>query len=425
MFLRILSYVPMKKFRWLTAAALIGAAVVSQAAYSNDDGNPYAKFFISSFGSNQLMLGDQNTGALTVIYALGGPVASQIGYGGDLFISAQAQSEVLRFDGFTGAYKGVFIAKGAGGLTAPSAPNFGPDGLVYVGDAATNEVLRYDSNGNFIDIFAGPGSKWDDASKYPQLNGPFMNTFDSKYMYIASANNNCIIRYDLKTGEPSYFVEPGEGGLKGPIGLEIGPDGDFYATSSDSRVLHFKRDTGDYVNDYVPAGYGGLATPRAVRFADSNSDMFVISMGTDQVLKYDRVTGKFLGPVSNGAAQGLSTPKGLTLSPAPVFNVYARVAHDHGSFHGFNNVKHVRIDRSLQDYSDAHPHVELLSITATDPSVDVKHAVRQRGNNIYDFDVDFSNKSGVTQYFTLTYNAINNHGLNKVSTTQIEVAPEQ
>ena len=425
MFSHVLSSFRRKSLHLLTAAVLIGVGAASQAGYCSDVNNPNANFFISSYGSNQLMMFSETGAFLKIVYPMEGPVASQIGFDGDLFVSAYLGGQVLRFDGFTGAYKGVFIDKGVGGLINPSAPNFGPDNRVYVGDAATNRVLRYDRNGNFIDIFAGPGSRWD-SPNYPALNGPFMNTFDDKYMYIASQNNNCVIRYDLKTGEPSYFVPPGSAGLVGPIGLEIGPDGNFYVTSADNRVLRYKQGTGEFMDAFVPTSSGGLTTPRAVRFSGANSDLYVISMGTSQVLEFDRQTGAFVRVVANGAPYGLATAKGLTLTPTPIFNVYAKV-DSHAPFYGVSNFKHVFIEHNLQDYSDSSPHVKLLSIVSTDTSLDLKKAVRNAhfGEADYGFDLDFSNKTGTDQHYTIEYIAANSHGLTKIATTEVDVPPQQ
>ena len=417
MFSRVFSNVRTRALQLLTATVLIGAGVASQAGYCIDVNNPDANFFISSYGSNQLMMFKETGAFIKVVYSMNGPVASQIGFGGDLFVSANLGGQVLRFDGFTGAYKGVFIDKGVGGLTNPSAPNFGPDNLVYVGDAATNRVLRYDSNGNFIDVFAGPESG---------LDGPFMNTFDDKYMYIASQNNNSVIRYDLKTKAYSYFVPPGSGGLVGPIGLEIGPDGNFYVTSADNRVLRYRQDTGEFMGTFVAVGNGGLTTPRAVRFSGPNSNLYVISMGTNQVLEFDRETGAFVRVVADGVPEGLSKAKGLTLTPTPIFNVYAKVDGP-APFYGVSNFKHVFIAHNLQDYSDPSPCVKLLSIVSTDTSLDLKKAVRNArfGEADYGFDLDFSNKTGADQHYTIEYIATNNHGLTKIATTEVDVPPQQ
>jgi hypothetical protein len=361
---------------------------------------------------------NEDTGKfLGMIFTVQGPVASQVGFGGDLFLSASSSSQVLRFDGYTGAYKGVYIKKGEGGLIRPAALNFGPDDLVYVGDTALNKVLRYDRNGKFVDVFAGPGSG---------LNQPFMQTFDDKYMYIASGGSNSVIRYDLVTKKYSDFVPPGGGGLVGPIGLEFGPDGNLYVGSSGTNaVLRFNGKTGAFIDTFIPPGYGGLVDPHAIRFGGRNSNLYVVSTGTNQVMEYDRVTGKFLRVVANGSADGLSKARGLTFTPRPIFSVCSHVAGA-GSLGDTHEFKHIFVEHKLKDYSDGSPQVKLMSITSSDKSVDISKAVQHAriGEASYDFDLDFSNKTGSGQHYTITYIASNHHGLATIATTDVDVPPE-
>ena len=62
---------------------------------------------------------------------------------------------MLRYDGRTGAFLGVFVAKGSGGLNGAYGLAFGPDGNLYVDSFINNQVLRYDGGtGAFLDVFA-------------------------------------------------------------------------------------------------------------------------------------------------------------------------------------------------------------------------------------------------------------------------------
>lgn len=410
--------------RWtlqvLAAMALLGMCATPRAGHSNDANDPNANYFISSYGSNQVMMFNEDTGKyLGVVYDVPGPVASQIGFGGDLFLSASASGQVLRFDGYTGTYKGVYIDKGNGGLTSPSAPNFGPDNLVYVGDTTLNQVLRYDSNGNFIDVFADHATSG--------LTLPFMQTFDQTSMYIASGGTNNILRYDLKTKKLlNVLAPPNPADLVEPIGLEFGPDGNLYAGSSGTNaVLRFNGKTLAFMDIFVPPGYGGIVNPHAIRFGGPNSNLYVVSTGTNQVMEYDRTTGKFLGIVADGNADGLSQARGLTFTPRPIFNVYAKVGGT--SFPGIHDFRHVHVDSQLKDYSDPSPRAVLMSITYSDPNADVHKLVRHAriGEQDYDFDVDFSNRSGAAQHYTVTYIASNHHGLTTIATTEVDVPPQQ
>lgn len=76
----------------------------------------------------------------------------------DLYVSKETTSEVLRFDGETGASLGVFVSSGSGGLSGPRGLVFGPDGNLYVVSRDSDQVLRYNgTTGAFIDAFAAGG----------------------------------------------------------------------------------------------------------------------------------------------------------------------------------------------------------------------------------------------------------------------------
>ena len=50
----------------------------------------------------------------------------------DLYVAAAHQGAVYRYDGTTGAFKGVFVSVGSGRLDAPQGMVFGSDGNLYV-----------------------------------------------------------------------------------------------------------------------------------------------------------------------------------------------------------------------------------------------------------------------------------------------------
>ena len=397
----------------LVPVVAMGASIIPQAGYPD--------FFISSFGTNELMRFNEDTGQyLGVIANIQGPFASQIGFDGDLFVSSFHTGEVLRFDSKTGASKGVFIAAGEGGLTNPTAPNFGPDGKVYVGDLASNRVLRYDHNGKFIDVFA--------SGETSDLNGPFMQTFDDTTMYIASGYTNSILRYDLKTKEfMGAFVPSGSGGLVVPVGLEFGPDGNLYTSSSGtSAILRYDGKTGAFIDSFVPPGGGGMSSPRAIRFGGANTDLYVISSDTNTVLQFDHVTGQFVGVVADNTVSGMSAARGLTFTPRPDFFVYANVV-DHTCSGGDHDFRRINVEHRLKDYTDNSPAVSLVSITSSDPSVDINTAVKNAryGEEDYHFKLDFTNTSGVEQHYTIKYVATNHDGQTTIATSTVQVPVQQ
>lgn len=78
---------------------------------------------------------------------------------GYLYVANEGSDEVLRYDGATGEFVDVFVAAGAGGLSAPAGMVFGPDGVLHVASVNTNTVLRYDADGAPLPgLIDGPGA---------------------------------------------------------------------------------------------------------------------------------------------------------------------------------------------------------------------------------------------------------------------------
>jgi len=169
--------------------------------------------------------------------------------GFDLYIAVIFQAQILRFDGRTGAFKGVFVSSGSGGLINPAGVVFGPDGNLYVANSNLDGIP-----GNVL-VYQGPG-------------GPSPGAFLGK------------------------FVTDGSGGLLQPYGILFGPDGnndgkrDLYVASASiswksfgtglqaapgtSTVLRYDGTTGAFKSVFVSAGSGGLQNPIFMTFTETN-----------------------------------------------------------------------------------------------------------------------------------------------------------
>ena len=61
---------------------------------------------------------------------------------------------MLRYNGKTGKFIGVFVPTGDHGLASPSGLAFDPtNGDLLVASRLSNQVLRYDREGKFIGVF--------------------------------------------------------------------------------------------------------------------------------------------------------------------------------------------------------------------------------------------------------------------------------
>jgi WD40 repeat protein len=347
-----------------------------------------------------------------------------------LFVSSSTAGEVLRFDSFTAEYKGVFIKAHEGGLVRPGALGFGPDNYAYVADGGSNRILKYDRDGNFVEVFAD--------GETSDLNGPAMIVFDKNTLIVSSARTNSILRYDMKTKEyMGALVPPGSGGLVTPVGLEFGPDGNLYTSSfGTNEVLRYDGRTGEFIDKVVPASSGLLDGPRAIRFGGPNSDLYVINFNTSVILKFDRLTGALIRVLATSEGNGMGMARGLTFTAEPIFSVRAevegrRVRREHED-EGEHEREHERegakfvavdVDHSLRDFTDTSPKVELVSIVSSDPGVDIARAVKNAryGKEDYHFRLDVSNNTGVDQHYTITYRATNAKGRSTMATTVVDV----
>lgn len=80
--------------------------------------------------------------------------AGAFGPDGHYYTGSNDTDAIYRFDGTTGAFIGVFVVPGLGGLDNPQWLTFGPDNQLYVASFVSNQILRYDgTTGAFLGAF--------------------------------------------------------------------------------------------------------------------------------------------------------------------------------------------------------------------------------------------------------------------------------
>jgi hypothetical protein len=229
------------------------------------------------------------------------PGAAVFGPDGNIYVNdsfTTHQGRVARFDGTTGAYLDDFVPVGSGGLGHTVSLVFGPSGRgagsldLYVNDEDTGSILRYDgTTGAFLGVFVSGGSGGLGTSA-GFVFGPDGNFYVADGGFFGSTP--AVLRFQGAAGPTpgafmGAFVPAGRGGLLQPFGVLFGPDRngdgrqDLYVTSTQvndssfanskphtSSVKVYDGVTGAYLSDFVSVDSGGLNEPTLMTFTETD-----------------------------------------------------------------------------------------------------------------------------------------------------------
>ena len=105
------------------------------------------------------------------------------------------------------------------------------------------------------------------------------------------------------------------GGSTGPNGLAFGPDGNsLLCVAAYSAVLRYDGTTGDFLDEFVESGAGGLDWPRKTAIPFGRQALREHGSG-DNVLRYDGTTGEFLDEFISSGSGGLNYATDMALGP--------------------------------------------------------------------------------------------------------------
>ncbi|NOT01334.1 MAG: hypothetical protein HOP29_11980 [Phycisphaerales bacterium] len=195
---------------------------------------------------------------------------------------------------------------GVATVSDPRDAVFGADRQLYVASFNNDRVMRIDVDTGAFSAFVATGSGG--------LSGPTGLTFGTGGdLFVASSGTSSVIRYNGLTGALlGTFVAAGSGGLVSPNGLTFGPNGNLYVGSADHRVIQYNGATGALVGTFAAAGSGGLNQPRGMAFKP-DGNLLVASFGSNAILEYLGATGAFVGVFND--VQSLLQPWGLRIGP--------------------------------------------------------------------------------------------------------------
>ncbi len=225
---------------------------------------------------------------------------------GNVYVASWSTASVKRYDGTTGAFRGDFLAAGSGGLGNPDQVVFGPDGNLYVSDRFAASIRRYNgTTGAFIDTFVSNGA----------LGGFISFTFGPDGNIYAGMFNGSqdILRFDGTSGAFIDVFNSGNPSLDSAVsGLVFGPDGNLYAGRYHANLVQrYDGTTGAFIDTFVSAGSGGLHIPDYLTFGP-DGNLYVSGILSNAVLRYDGTTGAFIDAFASGGS--LTGPTGITFT---------------------------------------------------------------------------------------------------------------
>jgi DNA-binding beta-propeller fold protein YncE len=209
----------------------------------------------------------------------------------DLLVCSLLTDQVLRYDGTTGAYLGVFAS---GTIDGPQGITVGPDGNVYVASEYSYNVTKWAPDGTYLGEFVAPGTGGLTGEMDLEF-GPDGNLYVMSHL---TFDTEVAWKFDGTTG--AYLGRYGSAG--GPMhthGMGFGPGGELYLGRVGAfAVSKYAAGTGAFLGDVVfdPAG---LATGLDVMVGPDGM-LYVSNSSPGNVRRYDPVSGAYLGDFATG-----------------------------------------------------------------------------------------------------------------------------
>ena len=251
--------------------------------------SPGPELWVSGYDSEALhRFGATSGDQRPPLPGIAGAQSVQLGPDGLYYVVAEKVNQVLRYrldrlvDVFVGDDPGT-SANEAGPLDGPTSAVFGPDGSLYVGSFHNDRVLRYDGqSGAYRGVFVRAGSGSLDGPDAGMTFGP------DGHLYVPSFHNDRVLRYDGGTGaDLGGFVSPRSGGLRNPRMLLFRPGGNLWVSSwGSNRILEFDS-TGGFLREIV-----SVTRPTGFAVSPFDGDLYVTSDQTNRVNRFDLLTGE-------------------------------------------------------------------------------------------------------------------------------------
>lgn len=182
-------------------------------------------------------------------------------------------------------------------------------GNIYVADATSNEVKKFDKDGNLLLSIGGPGT----------ADGLFDGPSDIAIgaggeIYVMDRANNRVQKFDAAGNFILKFGSAGAGNgqFSLPYALAVNPDGDILVADSNNHRIQKFSPLGVYISQFGSAAApdGALQLPMNMAIDAATGDVYVADFFQGVVLKYDS-SGVFQWKTSAAVGLQFSTQVAL------------------------------------------------------------------------------------------------------------------
>lgn len=233
-----------------------------------------SRCWVSDQSGNRIMRVDVDSGTVTTFLSAGlgglsGPTFMLMrSSNGNLLVASRGTSQVLEYNGTTGAFSSVLVTSGSGGLSQPYGMAIAPNGNLVVASGGNNSILEYNAvSGGFVRTLVSSGS-----GGLSQPRG--IAYLPNGNLIVASFDNSLVLQYNGTTGAYMGVFTDLQQPSK-PFGVRLGPNGNIFVSENSlsgsvPRIFEFLPN-GRFYRRFVRGSNSTLENPTGFAFRPASN----------------------------------------------------------------------------------------------------------------------------------------------------------